>query len=163
MNKLYRNFLKTLKHHNIYYEEISHVSVFTSNQANEISGVKYGEGLKTIALSTKKLTIVITLKDDEKINFSNLNKHFGVKFSFLKEEYIHSKLQSELGGLPPFGYSNNIKCYISKQAKQLSNFEINPGVNYKTIKLDSSSFLKLIELFHVEEIREELEIIDNKN
>lgn len=151
MTPVYQNIINELNKNRIIFIETEHDSVFTANEANQLNEIDFGKGLKSIALTGKNNIFILTIRDDERINFAKLKKWIGFKMSFLKKELI-LLTGAEIGGLSPFGYSSNITCFISAKAKDLSSFEINPGVNNKTIKLCNSSFHKMLDLFSVKEI-----------
>ena len=146
---LYKNILNLLKEKAVAFHEIKHMPINTSDEALEIFGYVGADTLKTIALDSDILQLIITLTIDERIDFKQLKTMYGVTFRFMERSKIQVVLGAEPGGLSPFGYNNNICVLITYKAYMAKRILINPGRRDLTLNIDSIDFKRLIDTFNI--------------
>lgn len=139
--ELFDKIIEFLKKKNIDYELTIHEPVYTSDQASEISGHVNEEGTKSLALSSEKYFIVVTVSGNERVNFRAIKKFLGVKkLGMCQEESLKTNLKTEIGGLAPFGYGSDIIILVSISLFNQNKVYFNPGRNDATIAVRGEIF-----------------------
>jgi prolyl-tRNA editing enzyme YbaK/EbsC (Cys-tRNA(Pro) deacylase) len=132
------------------YEQFNHTEMKTIKDAVEIMQIKFGEGTKSKVAKSGSDIIVITVLDNERVDFKNFQQLFSFKkITFLKETDLIENLGVEIGAVAPLGYERAIKVYIAENVFKSTYLYINPGRNDITFKLSGHDFESLASSMNV--------------
>ncbi len=141
---------KILNKLNIKYEELSHKAVYTVEETKTIENMLDGTGCKNLFLTNKKGKYYLyVLEEDKQANIKELQGILNEKhLSFGKEEDLNNILNLTKGSVTPLGIINDKENKVTVLLdKNLVNKKIlaHPNTNTKTISIEYSDLIKLIE------------------
>lgn len=145
------NIYDILKELDIRYEEIEHKAIYTAeealqeNIANRIDGI----GCKNLFVKSKNKYYLIFIKAEKraelKIVAELLNE---TRLSFASEKELKDILNLTIGSVTPFGLVNDRENLVTLLIdKELENQKVlvHPNVNTKTVSIQLSDLIKLVE------------------
>ncbi len=142
---LYKKIIEYLNSKKIDYSLTEHEPVYTSDQAAHISQHPPEEGAKSLALNAGERIGVVTVSGAERINFKGIQNALKTKkINMCNEEVIKKKLNTEIGGLAPFGYDKDVIIIVSKKLLTQKKVHINPGRNDATLMISGNDFNKIM-------------------
>lgn len=143
--ELFDQIIEFLKNKHMDYDLAFHNPVYTSEQASKVSGHIDEEGTKSLALSSEKQLIVVTVSGNEHINFKGIKKFLGVKkLRMCQEETLKTNLNTEIGGLAPFGYGSDVILLVSNRLFTQIKVYFNAGRNDATIAVSGETFKNIM-------------------
>jgi Ala-tRNA(Pro) deacylase len=146
--ELFQTIIEYLNQNNIKFELFKHEPVYTSATASTVLGHTEKEGTKSLALKTEKGLVVVTVSGIERVDFKVLKQLLDVKkIEMCDTDIINKDLGTEVGGLAPFGYQNQIQIVVSHTLFNQNSVYFNPGRNDATIRVGGKVF-KTITLDH---------------
>lgn len=140
----YSEIVKLLENHGVSYQVISHEPVFTSKQAEDVSGLSLSQGAKTILLSSKSIFILAVLPGNRKLDTKRIARHLGLgKIRFASESEVEQVMHCKVGACYPFGSFINIRVIVDPALAQEKEIAFNPGKNDQSIIMDSCDYLRV--------------------
>lgn len=135
----YFNIKRILEEEEVDYTEISHqisTSCEDSKEFREKQGLHW-QGSKNIVFHCKGSFYLITTCAEKKIKARCFKKEFGSKnIRFATQEEISEIIESTIGSIPPFGFSNsNIKIFVDEDIFKNDYFIFNPALPDKSIRV----------------------------
>lgn len=140
----YSEIIKLLESAKVSYQIIHHEPVFTSVQAEAISGLSLSQGAKTILLSVEDVFVLAVLPGDKKLDAKKLCRFLGIKkVRFASEAEIEQVMCCKVGGCYPFGSFINIRTIVDPAIAQEKKIAFNPGKNEQSVIMDSADYFKV--------------------
>ena len=145
------NIYDILKELDIRYEEIEHKAIYTAeealqeNIANRIDGI----GCKNLFVKSKNKYYLIFIKAEKRAEqklVAELLKE--TRLSFASEKELKNILNLTIGSVTPFGLVNDRENLVTLLIdKELENQKVlvHPNVNTKTVSIQLSDLIKLVE------------------
>ena len=162
-DKIYNHLIEILKNLNIYYEEIEHSPVVTTEDSKKFRAEKgwiEGVGSKNILFHAKeKFYLVVTIAEKQ-IKARKFKKEFHTKnIRFADVEEIDKITGCESGAIPPFGYLNEeLPIYVDEEIFNHSYFMFNPAIHTKSLRIKPENLTKIyqninndVKLFNISE------------
>lgn len=82
---------------NIQYQTLEHQPVYTSTQAEDISGLALNQGAKALLLKTDKTFVLVVLPGDRRVDFSKLKQVLPAKkVRFAEEKEVKTVMHCNL-------------------------------------------------------------------
>lgn len=133
-----------LSANNINYQTIEHEPVYTSEQAERISGLALNQGAKSLLLKADKAFVLIVLPGDRRIDFGKLKQTLAVKkVRFAGEEEVRTVMHCTLGACYPIGSFLGLRTIADPSLLENETIVFNPGVNDKSIILKSEDYVRI--------------------
>jgi len=148
------NIYDILRELNIRYEEIEHKAVYTVEEAMQEDIPSKIEGIecKNLFVKSKTRYYLIFLKAEKRADLKAIANLVGeAKLSFANEEELKNRLNLTIGSVTPLGLINDRDNLVTLLIdKELGNQKVlvHPNVNTKTVSIQLSDLIKLIE--HIE-------------
>ena len=145
------NIYDILRELNIRYEEIEHKAVYTVGEAMQEDIPSKIEGIecKNLFVKSKTRYYLIFLKAEKRADLKAIANLVGeAKLSFAKEEELKNILNLTIGSVTPLGLINDRDNLVTLLIdKELENQKVlvHPNVNTKTVSIQLSDLIKLIE------------------
>lgn len=141
---------EVLKRLNIFYDEVCHEAVFTTEEAEFIKSRIEGIGCKNLFLTNHKGSYyLVVLKDDKRANMKELSSFLGVsRLSFASEKELESILKLKKGSVTPLGIindKNNLVTLILDRDLKENKILVHPNTNTKTISINFNDLIHFIE------------------
>lgn len=138
------NFLDKNK---VKYDIVEHRTVYTAYDKAATLKVPEKTIGKTIVLSldkNKAIALIPTNKNLDKKKFKKISK--AKKIDFTKELWMKRNLKAmRIGSVPPFGSLWNLPTFIDKGLLQNKKIIVSSGDYNHSLKINSSSFKKIIQ------------------
>ncbi|MCI9038383.1 MAG: prolyl-tRNA synthetase associated domain-containing protein [Clostridia bacterium] len=145
------NIYDILKELDIRYEEIEHKAIYTAeealqeNIANRIDGI----GCKNLFVKSKNKYYLIFIKAEKRAELKLVAELLNeTRLSFASEKELKNILNLTIGSVTPFGLVNDRENLVTLLIdKELENQKVlvHPNVNTKTVSIQLSDLIKLIE------------------
>lgn len=145
------NIYDILKELDIRYEEIEHKAIYTAeealqeNIANRIDGI----GCKNLFVKSKNKYYLIFIKAEKRAELKLVAELLNeTRLSFASEKELKDILNLTIGSVTPFGLVNDRENLVTLLIdKELENQKVlvHPNVNTKTVSIQLSDLIKLIE------------------
>jgi Ala-tRNA(Pro) deacylase len=144
---LFKKVMEILNGQKYPYEMTNHRPMLTSKQASEISGHDPALGTKSLALCGGSGKIIVaTTAGNERLDFKAIKRLSGEsRVELCPEEQIIGRLGTHIGGIAPFGYTDDIVLMVSKAILEAKQVYFNPGRNDVTICISNKVFRKIME------------------
>ena len=145
------NIYDILRELNIRYEEIEHKAVYTIEEAMQEDIPSKIEGIecKNLFVKSKTRYYLIFLKAEKRADLKAIANLVGeAKLSFANEEELKNSLNLTIGSVTPLGLINDRDNLVTLLIdKELENQKVlvHPNVNTKTVSIQLSDLIKLIE------------------
>ena len=145
------NIYDILRELNIRYEEIEHKAVYTIEEAMQEDIPSKIEGIecKNLFVKSKTRYYLIFLKAEKRADLKAIANLVGeAKLSFANEEELKNRLNLTIGSVTPLGLINDRDNLVTLLIdKELENQKVlaHPNVNTKTVSMQSSDLIKLVE------------------
>lgn len=145
------NIYDILRELNIRYEEIEHKAVYTIEEAMQEDIPSKIEGIecKNLFVKSKTRYYLIFLKAEKRADLKAIANLVGeAKLSFANEEELKNRLNLTIGSVTPLGLINDRDNLVTLLIdKELENQKVlvHPNVNTKTVSIQLSDLIKLIE------------------
>lgn len=140
----YSEIIKLLESAKVRYQIIHHEPVFTSEQAEAMSGLSLSQGAKTILLSAGDIFVLAVLPGDKRIDTKKLARYLGVKkVRFATETEVEQIMRCKIGACYPFGSFINTRVIVDPALAREERIAFNPGRNEQSIIVDSSDYLRV--------------------
>ena len=139
---------KTLNKLNIKYEEVEHIPVLTSLEAEFIKDMISGVGVKNLFLKNNNTYYLVVTPDDKLVDLKKLSKLVNGKLNFASVEELRETLKLEKGSVTPLGLINDFKHQVIVLIDNTLINEtilVHPLVNTKTISITTKDLIRLIE------------------
>ncbi len=126
------------------YQTIKHEPVYTSAQAESISGLALNQGAKALLLKADKDFVLVVLPGDKRVDCNKLKQVLAAKkVRFAGEEEVRKIMHCELGACYPIGSFLNLRTVADPSLIEHETIAFNPGVNDKSIILKSEDYIKV--------------------
>ncbi len=145
------NIYDILKELDIRYEEIEHKAIYTAeealqeNIANRIDGI----GCKNLFVKSKNKYYLIFIKAEKRAELKLVAELLNeTRLSFASEKELKDILNLTIGSVTPFGLVNDRENLVTLLIdKELENQKVlvHPNVNTKTVSIQLSDLIKLVE------------------
>ena len=145
------NIYDILKELDIRYEEIEHKAIYTAeealqeNIANRVDGI----GCKNLFVKSKNKYYLIFIKAEKRAELKLVAELLNeTRLSFASEKELKDILNLTIGSVTPFGLVNDRENLVTLLIdKELENQKVlvHPNVNTKTVSIQLSDLIKLIE------------------
>lgn len=144
------NIYKYLVDLNISFQEQVHKAVYTVAEAKAANITLPGIGCKNLFLKDKhKNYYLVVLEENKKANLKKLETLLNTKnLRFASAEELYEYLKLEPGSVTPLGIindSNKKVLVIIDQDLKMQNILVHPCTNTKTICLNYTDLIKIIE------------------
>ena len=145
MGELEQKIMSILKDQDIPHEVVEHEPVYTNPEMAERLGVKVGETVKNLMLSTADGRIIqVVLPGDKRFDSKGVAKKVGTKsVTFAKPETVLDVAGCEVGCVPPFGHLKPVQVYMDRQLLWKKHVYFNPGVHSKSVKIEAAKLKEL--------------------
>ncbi len=136
--------ISMLNRNNTEYQTIEHEPVYTSAQAESISGLDLSQGVKSLLLKADKTFVLVVLPGDKRIDFNKVKAVTSAKkVRFATKEEVKDIMHCELGACYPIGSFLNLRTVADPSVMENDIVAFNPGVNDKSIILKSQDYVKI--------------------
>lgn len=145
------NIYDILKELDIRYEEIEHKAIYTAeealqeNIANRIDGI----GCKNLFVKSKNKYYLIFIKAEKRAELKLVAELLNeTRLSFASEKELKDILNLTIGSVTPFGLVNdrgNLVTLLIDKELENQKVLVHPNVNTKTVSIQLSDLIKLIE------------------
>ena len=140
----YSEIIELLASTGIDYKLIRHEPVFTSKQAEAISGLSLSQGAKSILLSAGDIFVLAILPGDKKLDTKKLARYLGIKrVRFATEAEVEQIMHCKVGACYPFGSFINTRVVVDPTLPIEEKIAFNPGKNDQSIIMSCSDYLKV--------------------
>jgi aspartyl-tRNA synthetase len=140
----YEHIIDLLRTNNISYKHYEHEPVFTSEEAAKIRGTTVHQGAKALVLQADKDLLLYVLPADLRANLDGLKTFLKVKrLAMASKDTVKEKTHLEVGAIPPFGSTINLKTYIDQTLSENQEIAFNAGRHDRSVKMKYLDFLKL--------------------
>lgn len=130
----YGAILGVLKAKSIYFEELEHEPVFTSEQAARVRGLAIDAGAKSLLLKANGKYVLVVMPGSKKLDSKKLKLILGTKrLRFAAPEEVKEIMHCEIGACYPFGSLIGLDTYMDSSLKNQSKISFNPGLHHKSI------------------------------
>jgi len=127
------------------YQVICHEPVYTSEQAEAISGLSLSQGAKTIVLSAKDAFVIAVIPGDKKLDMKKVARCLGLKkVRFATEDEVEKVMRCKIGACYPFGSFINVRMIVDPSLAQEQKIAFNPGKNDQSIIMDTADYLRIV-------------------
>ena len=136
--------LKLLDTGEVVYRLIDHEPVYTSQKAEEMTGLKPSQGAKALLLSTGADFVLAVLPGDKRVDFKKIATLLGVKkVKFAGEDEVQTVMHCGLGACYPFGSVVNVRTIVDPLLQQEEEIAFNPGVNEQSIIINGADYFEI--------------------
>lgn len=136
--------LNLLQRGEVPYRVIKHEPVYTSQQAEEVSGLSLRQGAKALLLKADKEFFLAVLPGDRKVDIKRVANYLGVKkVRFAIEEEVRKVMHCDIGACYPFGSFIGVRTIADPLLQQGEIIAFNPGVNDQSIIMGSMDYFKI--------------------
>ena len=149
-----KELLELLDTNSVEYEYISHVPLFTCEQALEVmKGVSGIPSKNLFLVDTSGSNYLISTTDKKRVDLKVLAQKFGVKkFSFGSAETLREKLGLEPGSVTVFGAindrENHVKIFLDRDIWNGDLVQCHPLVNTSTLVIKVSEVKRFFEIIN---------------
>lgn len=140
----FNKIISILQAGNVNYQIIEHEPVYTSTQAESISGLTLSQGAKALLLKADKNFVLVVLPGDRRVDFDKLKQVLSAKkVRFAVEDEVKEIMHCGLGACYPIGSFLNLRTVADPSLMENEMIAFNPGVNDKSIILNSADYVKI--------------------
>lgn len=140
----YQEILNLLQKGEVTYRVIKHEPVYTSQQAEEVSGLSLSQGAKVILLFAETQFALAVLPGDRKVDTKKVANYLGIKkVRFASEEEVKTVMHCDVGACYPFGSFLGVRTIADPLLQQEEIIAFNPGVNDQSIIMSGSDYFKI--------------------
>jgi prolyl-tRNA editing enzyme YbaK/EbsC (Cys-tRNA(Pro) deacylase) len=130
------------------YQYFAHEPVYTSEEAAKIRGTAAHQGAKALVLrlgkDKNKKYVLFVLAGNKKADFKLLKKYFNEsKLTMASKEEVKERTALEIGAIPPFGSSIQLKTYLDSDLAKEKTMAFNVGRHDRSVVMSMKDFLKL--------------------
>lgn len=141
---------KILNQLNIKYDEISHIPIYTIEDAQFIKTDIEGIGCKNLFLTDKKgKYFIFMIEDNKKADIKTIRKSVNTShLSFANIEELKNILNLDLGSVSPMGIVNdneNVVTILIDKGLENKRLLVHPNINTKTLSIRYEDLIKFIE------------------
>jgi len=130
MTDLYETIRSYLDDATLSYRLVEHEPVHTSEEARNVLGHEPEEGTKSLALDADGTIVVATVPEPRTVPIPAVAASVGADAAQLCDpSVVESRLGTELGGVSPFGYGNDVQTLIDPVLFEVPKVYFNPGRN----------------------------------
>ena len=141
----YEKIIELLKSSDVWFEEIKHKPVFTSEQAAAMRGLKLEQGAKSLLFKAGDEFVLAVVGGDKKIDWKKLKNTLLFKqIRMAKPEEVVGQMGVEIGACYPFGNVANLRTLVDKNLAKQEIISCNPGRHDISIKFKFSDYQKLV-------------------
>lgn len=141
----YRKIIELLKDNDVWFEEIEHEPVYTSEQAAAVRGMDLESGAKALLFKADKIFVLVVLGGHKKVDWKKLKAQLGVKkVRMATPEEVVEKMGVEIGACYPFGNVAGLRTLADKSLAEQKIISCNPGRHDVSIKFKFSNFQNLV-------------------
>lgn len=128
----------------VVYHIIEHEPVYTSAQAESISGLDLSQGAKALLLKADAAFILAVLPGNRRLDLHRLKQFLPAKrIRFATEKEVREIMHCELGACYPIGSFLNLRTVLDPTLIENEMVAFNPGVNDRSIILRSQDYVKI--------------------
>lgn len=140
----YQAIIDLLGRHSIFYEEVEHEAVYTSEQAAAVSGMDLAAGAKSLLFKTKQDFILVVVAGNQRVNSKKLKQILGTKdLHFAKPEEVKEQMGCEVGACYPFGSIASLRTLVDNSLSKHEIISCNPGRHNVSLRLKYVDYQKL--------------------
>lgn len=133
-----------LQSNSIAFDEIEHAPVFTSKEAQEVTGISLHQGVKSLLIKSKKGFALFVLPGDTRLDAKKVKKILGASdFRFATPQEVEEVMGCAVGACYPFGEICTAPMYIDTSVLNNVKISFNPGRHDRTITLMREDYIKI--------------------
>ncbi|HZP55861.1 MAG TPA: YbaK/EbsC family protein [Candidatus Saccharimonadales bacterium] len=142
----YEKIIELLKSNDLWFEEIKHEPVYTSQQAASVRGLKLEQGAKSLLFKADQDFILVVLGGDKKVDWKKLKNVLSVRqIRMATPEEVVQKMGVEVGACYPFGNIVGLRTLVDKSLTKQEIISCNPGRHDVSIKFMLKDYQKLVQ------------------
>lgn len=144
-SELRQTILDYLEEKGIEYEHMKHEPLNSTEEACEVVGHQPDESTKTLVLEGEAEKVAVTVPGDKEVDLdkvAELTETQGLELCSPDE--LEDENGVELGGVPPFGYGEDVKLVVSTELFDKENVYFCPGRKDETIKVSGEEFRRIM-------------------
>ncbi len=166
-SRVFEKIKQLLDKNQIPYQLFEHEPVFTSDEAAKIRNTPKHFGAKAIIFSADPAPeprinsfgiirggqvrygagpspILVVVPGDKKVDTKTFKKLYNIKnLQLLTADEVKELTSLEIGAIPPFGSTMNLKTYLDKDITENEFMVFNAGSHTKSIRMNPKDFLVL--------------------
>lgn len=147
MSNVTNRILACAKRCGVNYELLTHGNLRSSLDAALETGLPLEKETKTLLLASDQRLFAVTIAADCRINFERFSNLLGVTGLRFASAIDLARLGVSAGGIPPFGFAEDIRSLVSQRVLRLDTVPINPGLANVTMIMNRDAFIELCEYF----------------
>ncbi len=145
MKSPYEKIIELLKSNGVWFEEIGHEPVYTSEQAAAVRGMDLETGAKSLLFKTDKNFVLVVLGGHKKVDWKKLKAVLNIKnIRMARPEEVKKQMGVEIGACYPFGNIAGLRTLVDKSLAEQTVISCNPGKHDVSIKFNFEDYQKLV-------------------
>lgn len=142
----YQKIKDLLVTNNIAFDEIEHAPVFTSAEAQEVTGIPLHQGVKSLLIKSKNGYGLFVLPGDTRLDAKKVKKILGVSdFRFATPQEVEEVMGCAVGACYPFGLVCETPMFVDNSVLKNTHISFNPGRHDRTITLAVDDYQQITE------------------
>lgn len=126
------------------YQYHVHPPVYTSEEAAKIRGTKLNQAAKALVVQIDKEYAVFVVPGDQRADLDALAKKTKAKkVRMASKESVLSKTGIEVGAIPPFGSTMEIKTYLDSRLTKVKEISFNIGLHDRSATIATEDYLRV--------------------
>jgi len=143
-NSPYRKIIKLLKESGVDYKLIYHEPVYTSEQAEKITGLDLGQGMKSLLVKGDRKFVLAVIPGDKRLDVRKMALLMKVKrVGLATKEEVKERMHCELGSCYPLGGVVSLRTIADPSLLGKNTLLLSPGVNDKTIIMSAEDYFRV--------------------
>lgn len=140
----YEKIIELLKAKNVWFEEIEHEPVYTSEQAAAVRGLDLEQGAKSLLFKAGDNFVLVVAPGHKKVDWKKLKNALQVKqIRMAKPEEVVEQMSVEIGACYPFGNIAGLRTLVDKTLAEQEVISCNPGRHDISIRFKFKDYQQL--------------------
>lgn len=142
--ELFETIRRYLENSEYDFDIVEHDPVYTSEEARETLGHEPMEGTKSLVLDSESRLVVVTVPEPQDVDFDQISELTNTSgLEMCDPDVVEEELATEIGGIAPFGYGDDVITVVSSRLFGESTVYFNPGRNDVTAKVTGDVFERI--------------------
>lgn len=135
-----------LQYNSIEFDEVEHAPVFTSTEAQEVTGISLHQGVKSLLIKSKNGYGLFVLPGDTRLDAKKVKKILGVSnLRFATPQEVEEVMRCAVGACYPFGTICKTPMFVDRSILKNTQISFNPGRHDRTITLAVDDYQQIAE------------------